>query len=92
MDPVRIVRIIARLNVGGPAIHVILLSERMRTLGYETLLVSGKEAEHEGDMLYLAEERGVEPLRLPALGRELHPIKDLYTLLEVDPHSPAHQT
>ncbi len=79
-DPIRIVRIIARLNVGGPAIHVILLSERMRALGYDTLLVSGKEADHEGDMLYLAEERGVEPLRLPALGRELHPIKDLCTL------------
>lgn len=78
--PIRVVRIIARLNIGGPAIHVILLSQYLRKRGYETTLVYGQETEHEGNMLHLAEERGIEALRIPALGRELNLFKDIYTL------------
>ena len=79
-EPIRIARIIARLNVGGPAIHVILLSQYLNQHGYETTLISGVEAAHEGDMLHLARERGVDPIRIPALGRELNPVRDVCTL------------
>ncbi|MGH2944331.1 MAG: glycosyltransferase, partial [Solirubrobacteraceae bacterium] len=69
--PVRVARIIARLNVGGPAIQAITLSQRLAPLGYETLLIRGSEAPREGSMDYLAEELGVRPLRIARMGREL---------------------
>jgi glycosyltransferase involved in cell wall biosynthesis len=68
---VKIVRIIARLNVGGPAIHVLLLSSRLRALGHETILVKGTEAPSEGDMLHLARDLEVRPVVVPQLGREI---------------------
>ena len=37
----KILRIIARLNVGGPARHVIWLTEGLSDRGYETLLAAG---------------------------------------------------
>ena len=40
-QPIRIVRIIARLNVGGPAIHVTLLTEKLGAPDYESTLVCG---------------------------------------------------
>ena len=58
------------LNVGGPAIHTILLADRLRP-EFETVLVSGLETEREGNMLALAEKLGVEVLRMPELGREI---------------------
>lgn len=69
--PIRVARIIARLNIGGPAIQAITLTKRMRPLGYETLLIRGSEASHEGSMDHLAEELGVRPLHIPHMGREL---------------------
>ncbi len=68
---IRVVRIIARLNIGGPAIQAITLTERLEPLGYETLLIRGSEAAHEGSMDHLADELGVRPLRIPRMGREL---------------------
>jgi glycosyltransferase involved in cell wall biosynthesis len=37
----------------------------------------------EGDMRYYAEERGVQPIIIPELGRELHPVRDLMTFWKV---------
>ncbi|MBC7541991.1 MAG: glycosyltransferase [Candidatus Sericytochromatia bacterium] len=81
--PRRVLRLIARLNVGGPAIHTILLTAGLNPTRFQTRLVSGIEAAHEGDMLGLAAEKGVVPVRLPTLGRELHPLRDLKTLWQV---------
>lgn len=70
---IRVARIISRLNVGGPAIQAITLAQRLRTLGYETLLIRGSEAPHEGSMDHLALALGVRPLRVARMGRELGP-------------------
>lgn len=69
--PVRVMRIIARLNVGGPAIHTVLLTEGLEDAAFHSLLVIGRHGEHEGDMSYVARERGVTPTVIPELGREL---------------------
>ena len=69
--PIRVAQIIARLNVGGSAIQAITLTKRLEPLGYETLLIRGSEASHEGSMDHLAEELGVRPLRIARMGREL---------------------
>ncbi len=69
--PIRIARIISRLNIGGPAIQAITLTKRLEPLGYETLLIRGSEASHEGSMDHLADELGVRPRRIARMGREL---------------------
>lgn len=81
--PIRIVRIIARLNVGGPAIHVSLLTEKLCPPAYTSTLVCGSIAADEGDMTYYAEARGVQPVIVPQLGRSLHPLRDLVTIWKV---------
>lgn len=81
--PIRVMRIIARLNVGGPAIHVVLLTEHLRPPEFESLLVCGKIGPHEGDMAYLARERGIEPVLVAELGRELSPLRDVMTLFKL---------
>jgi glycosyltransferase involved in cell wall biosynthesis len=81
--PIRIMRIIARLNVGGPAIHVTLLTERLGPPEFESMLVCGRIGPGEGDMAYLAEQRGIEPVYIAELGRALSPIRDLATLFKL---------
>ncbi len=49
----KIVRVIARLNVGGPAKHVVWLSTLPRP-EYESLLVAGTVPPGEDDMGYFA--------------------------------------
>ena len=74
----KILRIIARLNVGGPARHVVWLSQGLRPEGYETLLVAGVVPLGEDDMSYIAAAAGVKPFTLPEMSREIS-LKDAVT-------------
>src|SRR5262245_19697186 len=67
----RIVRIIARLNVGGPAKHVVWLTSGLEAAGYRTLLVTGTVPPGEEDMSYFAAEAGVTPVYIPEMSREI---------------------
>lgn len=75
-EPIRVLRVIARLNVGGPALHVSYLSSELDRIGYETTLVAGRVSAGEGSMEYVARERGIEPLFLPQLQRDISPLAD----------------
>lgn len=68
---VKILRIIARLNVGGPARHVVWLTEALQGDGYESRLIAGTVPEGEEDMSYFAAEHGVEPIYIREMSREL---------------------
>jgi len=81
-QPFRILRIIARLNIGGPAIQAITLSSELNTNEYQTLLVCGKISPGEGDMAYLAKEKGVRPHIVSTLGREISFSNDLKTFFQ----------
>lgn len=80
---IRILRIIARLNIGGPAIQAINLTKAFSSNEYDSLLVCGRVSSHEGDMSYLAKESGVSPIYLPQLSREISPINDLISFLRI---------
>ncbi len=69
-EPVRILRIIARLNIGGPAIQAISLTALLRPRGYATRLVRGVESADEGSMDDLAARMGVVPTRLASMRRD----------------------
>ena len=64
-----IVHAIARLNVGGAALHAIELAARQRERGHEVVIVAGTLAEGEESMEYVANDLGVPVVRLPALQR-----------------------
>jgi glycosyltransferase involved in cell wall biosynthesis len=77
MKKIKILRIIARLNIGGPAIHTILLTEGLDKNKFESLLVCGSVGDSEADMLYYAIEKGVKPYFVPELKRELNLLNDI---------------
>ena len=71
---------IARLNIGGPAYHVSLLSGRLDPDRYETLLVAGRPGPGEGSFEALATHYGARLVLLPSLGPEIDPGADLRSL------------
>jgi len=77
--PVRVLRLIARLNVGGPAIHATLLTERLDPARFTTTLVTGTEEEGEANYLAL-HGRTMAVQVVPDLGREIRPLNDLRTV------------
>lgn len=81
--PIRVLRIIARLNIGGPAIQAVSLTHELRGESYTSLLACGSVEPYEGDMSYLATEKGVIPTEIRGLGREISPKEDARVLLEL---------
>lgn len=77
--PIKVFNIIARLNIGGAAVVVSLLTEKLSepAYPYQSYLVCGLVEDEEGDMTYYAREHGVQPIVLPEMGRSLHPLRDL---------------
>lgn len=80
MKKIKVLRIIARLNIGGPAIHVILLSHGLNRDRFKSLLVSGSMSPDEGDMSYLLEGKDIAVISIPELSRELNLLKDAVAL------------
>ncbi len=80
--PIRVLRVITRLNIGGPSIQAITLSDRLRSRGFETRLVHGRLDEGEGDMRYLLPP-GVDARLLTSLQRPLAPAHDAVALARV---------
>jgi len=78
--PMRIARIIARLNVGGPGQHAISLSAGLDPARFVTTLITGTVGPREGDLTAEARTRGVTPVVIPELGRRIHPTHDLVAL------------
>jgi glycosyltransferase involved in cell wall biosynthesis len=75
----KVVRIIARLNVGGPARHVVWLTEALARAGVDGVLIAGSVPPGEGDMTYFARAHHVEPLVIPEMSREIS-LKDGITI------------
>jgi glycosyltransferase involved in cell wall biosynthesis len=86
--PIKILRIVARLNIGGPAIHVVLLTAGLNPQRFDSRLVCGRENPGEGSMLDYALAHGVQPIIIPeivgefSLGpREFRALAHLYRLM-----------
>lgn len=78
----KILRIIARLNVGGPARHVVWLTKALNDSEFESALVAGTVPDGEQDMAYFAADNGVEPIYISELSRELS-LKDAVSLFKI---------
>ena len=82
-ERIRVLRMIARLNIGGPAIHVHLLTTRMNPLTFQTLLVTGSISSQEGDMSYLFEDDDNKPLVIPELQRDISLLLDIQAMFRI---------
>ncbi len=78
----KVVRVIARLNVGGPAKHVVWLTKGLQSADCDGLLVAGTVPPGEDDMSYFASEMGVSPVLIPEMSREVSP-KDVLAIWKV---------
>ncbi len=78
--PLRVLNLIARLNVGGPAKHVGWLMAGLDPTRFEQRLLAGPVPANEDDMGPWLESQGVSFKILPSLGREINPAQDLAAL------------
>ena len=68
-------RVIARLNVGGPALQAVVLSEGLDPCRFEQCIVAGSVAGDEGDFVSLRAPT-LRVVHVPGLGRALRPVDD----------------
>jgi glycosyltransferase involved in cell wall biosynthesis len=76
----RVLRVIARMNIGGPAHHVSMLSGRLDRGRFGTRLAYGRIAASEGSFERLAEREGCVVEVVPGLGPKIRPLDDLRAL------------
>jgi glycosyltransferase involved in cell wall biosynthesis len=73
--PPRVLRIITRMNIGGPATHVAVANRGLRDRGWETLLVFGEVEPDEAEVDIGALD--VPAQRVSTLRRAVNPIADV---------------
>jgi glycosyltransferase involved in cell wall biosynthesis len=82
-EPVTVLRAISRLNIGGPSIHVRLLSQGLDHRRFRTVLVTGRISSTEGSMDYLFDNAPVRPVVVRTLQREISPLADWLAFIEL---------
>ena len=81
---IKVVRFIARLNIGGPSIHVHLLTTGLDDEKFRSILVTGKISPQEGDMSYLFDgSRKSKPIIVRELQREISPAMDFKAFFQI---------
>ena len=74
--PIKVMHVIARMNVGGPAVLVADLMRNFDSQKIDSILVTGYCDNNESD--YLDEvATDLKAIRLPGLGRSISPLKDV---------------
>ena len=81
-EPIKVVHLIARMNVGGPAILLSSLVQGLNSDGFKSHLVTGHCEENEVDYLE-ANGLRLDEIRIKGLGRSVSPIADLKALFSV---------
>ena len=74
---VKVLRVIARLNMGGPAHHVSLLSGLLDPDRYDTLLLHGEVGTGEASLAEVARRSGATTGTVPGLRPDISPLDDL---------------
>jgi GT2 family glycosyltransferase len=79
----RVLRIVSRLNVGGPSIHCSILLKGLDHQRFDTTMVTGSLSKHEGDMSYLINGNNGLLIKIPELQREISILKDFFAFLKI---------
>src|SRR3989338_6673123 len=83
MEKIKVIRIIARLNVGGQNKHVVILTEGLDKARYDSTLIYGATEQGEGDMSYLARNNQIKYIYIPELSRSINPIGDIKAFMTI---------
>jgi glycosyltransferase involved in cell wall biosynthesis len=75
--PVRVLHVITRLNIGGPARHALAVATELRALGLAPMLVYGEEGPREGSFEDLIDTSRCDAVKVSGLGRRVRPRGDL---------------
>ncbi len=78
----KILRIINRLNLGGPTYNVAYLSKYLEP-EYETLLLSGMKDDSEASSEFIVNKLGIKPLYLKTMRREISLLDDYKAYQEI---------
>jgi len=80
---IRVLRIMHRMNVGGPMYHAAVLTKYLPP-PYTTKLICGAISPGEADGTYVLRDYKIEPLVIKEMGRSLkNPFKDLMALYKI---------
>ena len=71
----RVLRILNRLIIGGPALNATYLTRYMEP-EFETMLVIGGKDDHEQDATHLTDRLGIKPVVVPEMKRAISPGQD----------------
>ena len=77
---IKILRIITRMNIGGPAVQIIGLMNNIDKEKFDQRLVIGECLGNELDILNQG-DYGFNPIRIKHLGRKISPLSDLKALM-----------
>ena len=80
---IKLLRFVARLNIGGPSIHVHLLTKGLNPKKFNSILVTGKISPQEGDMSYLFNSLEKKPISIDDLQREIRPLLDIKAVIKI---------
>lgn len=83
VPPLRVLRVISRLNTGGPTRHAVLLDAGLRARGHTTLLAYGAIAAGEASMEAMAAAYAIPTTKVASLGRSLEALRDVLALLRL---------
>jgi glycosyltransferase involved in cell wall biosynthesis len=78
--PIRVLHISTRLNIGGAALEVIVVAERLQDEEFRSALLIGDVSPAEGSLEGVAAQRRVPLIRVPGLGRNIAPGRDSLVL------------
>lgn len=78
----RVLRIINRLNLGGPTWNAALLARHLEP-EFETMLVSGNIDASEASSEFIVSSLHLQPVYVQGMYRELNPLRDLPALLRL---------
>ena len=78
----RVLRIINRLNLGGPTFNASILSKYLEP-EFETLLLSGEKDDTEESSEFIPQQLGLKPQFIKGMRRELNPMKDYASYAQI---------
>lgn len=71
----RILRIINRLNLGGPTYNAAYLTKYLAP-EFETMLIAGMKEDSEESSEFIVKQMGIEPIYIPEMKRSINPAQD----------------
>lgn len=78
----RVLRIINRLNLGGPTFNVALLTKHL-SAEFETMLIAGVKQDSEESSDFIVHNLGLSYVLVPEMKRSINPFQDLLTYLKI---------